>query len=261
MATSDMRNGLVQLGLRGMVLVSVLSAQLAIAQAKQGDDQQQRIQMLIQALASPNRAPKPGDGETRIPSTYGRVTQQKVLDAWSALLKEGTGAFPVLIANTKDNRYSCTLRGPNGDVNCTVGSVCRDIVRNQVEVYWDVIDYPYPGAAPHCFLPVDLSTWWEKNRNRTLRDLQIEATEYALTALKNPSEHEHELRRRGSVKERQLKNIRKLEAFLDQLKATDRAVLPETIEGECRMIGLPGKDPRSSGAHPYEHENEQAKKP
>jgi hypothetical protein len=247
-------------GLRSVVVGLVIAAtQLAAAQAKHDDGQQQRLKELIAALASPNRQPNStGDDEVRIPFTYGRRTQQKVLDAWSALLKEGIDAFPLLVASVSDHRYSCTVRGGNGDINATVGEVCHMILRNHIEVYWDVIDYPWPGAEPRPYVPWErLPKWWQKRQRRTLRELQIEAAEYAIQALKNPSDHEVRLRNeRPDVKTRQAANIQKVEGLLKRLRASDRPVEPRSIEGSWkRMIGLPGdKDDLGwrGRAHPFD---------
>jgi hypothetical protein len=262
MATDSTRNRLARLCWRSIVLALVFAtSQLAVTRAAQDDDQQERIKTLIRTLASSNRAPKEGDGETRIPNTYGRTSQERVLNAWAALLKEGIEAFPLLTASTNNKRYSCTVRGPSGDVNLTVGDVCTKIVRNQVAVYSDVIDWPFPGAAPGVFPREELSVWWQTRRGRTLREMQIEATEYALTDLKNPSEHETKLRAQPTINARQMENIRKLEALLNDLKASDRSIQPKTIEGGQRMIGLPGRDTRNSSSHPYKNEEKSANKP
>lgn len=255
MATNKTRHWLVRLGLRSIVMAFVIAAaRMAVAQAQHDDGQQQRIKKLIAALASPNRQPKDsGDDEITIPSTYGRRTQQKVLDAWEALLKEGAAAFPLLVASVHDRRYSCTLRAPNGDINATVGDVCRKILENHIEIYRDVLDRPWPDAEPKPYLPwEDLSKWWRKRQRQTLHELQIEAAEYALRSLKNPSDHELRLRNeRPDVKTRQAANVRKVEDLLKQLKASDHPIEPRSIEGEHVMIGLPGKDGHGSRPHPY----------
>jgi hypothetical protein len=258
MAKDILQKASVRCGLGCVAAASVLFLSAwTWAQGSQPDGKQERIKTLINQLASPNRAPTRGRGDDAklpIPSTYGRRTQQKVLDAWKALLDEGLEAFPLLIANSKDNRYSCTRAGGNGDVNLTVGSVCRAIVENQVEVYHDAIDLPWPGAEPRGYLLFqDLAAWFKERQTRTLRELQIEATEHALSALKSPSDDEKHLRERGGVAERQAKNIQRLEVFLERLKSSDQPIRPANIEGSYgTMIGLPDGRDRGGASHPYD---------
>jgi len=261
MTRREMRKWLPRIGACCVVAVLLAAgSQTARAQDKPGGDNQHRIRGLIGQLASRNRAPKEGDGENKIPSGYGRQSQQRVLDAWKALLDEGPAAFALLIASLDDKRYSCTLRGGSGDVNATVGGVCHCIISRQIEVYEDVIDRPFIGAGPPVYLAAkDLRSWWREKQHTSLRDLQIEGAEHALRALKNPTEQEMRARERTpDAKERQEQNIRNLEALLERLKASRQPILPKTIEGGLGMIGLPGRDGQFDCSHPYEGKQQPA---
>lgn len=230
------------------MLLSV-GTQLAIAQTNKIDERQQRIKELIEALASPNKPPSNWDREITIPAGYDRAAQQKVLDTWKALLHEGIDAFSLLVANSGDRRYSCSLRGANGDVNVSVGGACRSILEQQVTVYDDVISHPFQHSGPYYFEENrDLRKWWRERQHRTLRELQIEATEWVLLRLKHPSDRELRQLEQRTDEQRQ-DDIRKLGSFLDRLKASNQPVQPKSIEGYGRMIGLSEKDGHSDKPH------------
>ena len=228
---------------------------------KEEGDRLRRVKELIEALASPNLRPVQSYREIDISSSYDRTAQLKVLEAWAALLKEDTDAFPQLVSHTNDERYCCTVRGPNGDVNLSVGIVCRNIINNRIAIYNDVLDHAAPGAAPRSFTDNKLAEWLAKNRHRTLLDMQIGAAEHALTELKNPSEYERELRQSPITNDRQMKNIGRLEVLLKRLKTSNDAVQPKTIEGGgSRMMGIPDSDTGWSESHRFDAEKQPAKK-
>lgn len=237
-----------------LAATSLVVALVSVPPVARGDeraDKEQQIKTWIEALASPNKRPRQGDRYIRIPGDYDREAQQKVFDAWKALVLEGIDPFPQLMAKSEDDRYSCTCRGANGDVNLTVGSVCQRIVRNQVERYWDVVDYPMPGAAPAGALR-DFPEWWSKNKRLTLHELQIEATKRALTSLTDPSERELDYRRDAGVAARQQQNIERLKKLIADLQTSGQAIRPKTVEEGQRMIGLPDGDSNSSRSHEIE---------
>lgn len=193
---------------------TVLALLLFFGQPAFGNDKsdaakQKRIKTLVSALASPNEPPDL-NAEVNVPDKYDRAAQQKVLDAWNALLKEGVEAFPALIASAKDKRYSCSYEQPNYRGNLTVGEVCVLIVARQVDAYLD-------AGGPYYLEPRSdkLENWWRKHKHQSLREMQIEDAEWALQALEDQAE---EKTKRHVGKPRRTEEVEKLEAFVDRLK-------------------------------------------
>lgn len=273
MATRNDPNRFVRLALCAIVMTLVVaSARLAIAQAKQDADGQQRIEKLIQALASPNKAPKyvgPKDDYPRvkIPLRYDRAAQSKVLEAWQLLLDEGVKAFPALVAGAKDQRYSCTIANTPGDGerNHAVGDVCWLILRNQIDAPCCKLKNSYgPNtiwhrAAQKSGFYQDLAKWWRERRTRTLVELQSESTQYAIDILKSEAKEDNDRDKQFMVERRE--DIKELESLISRVKASGQPIAPIGIENRhCRMIGLPGKDEIWLGPHPYKSKRESANK-
>jgi hypothetical protein len=258
-------NRVIRLGLLAIALaLAVACVRPAIGQPKEGAEHQQYIQKLIQALASPNKAPSyvgPKDDYPRvkIPFGYDRASQRKVLEAWRLLLEEGVTAFPALVAGATDQRYSCTIADTPGDgeSNDTVGAVCRLIMRNQVEAICCRLKHSYgPNtiwhrAALESGFYGDLEKWWQERRTRSLAELQIESARYAIDILKSKAlgGSDRDVQRREDIKE--------LESLISLVKASGQPIDPIGIENRhCRMIGLPGEDEIWLGPHPYKSKRE-----
>ena len=263
MATRNDRNRLVRLELFAFTMSLVVAIpRPAIAQAKPDAARQQRIEKLIQSLASPNKDPgyvgdKDDYPRVKIPAGYDRAAQSKVLEAWRLLLDEGIDAFPALVSGMKDNRYSCTVADTPGDgeFNLTVGQVCRDILRNNVNAITCSIENSYgPNviwwrAARKSHFDDDVPKWWQERRNRSLPDLQIETAQYAIDILKTD--------KATPIKPDQ--DIKELETLIAQVKVSGRPIEPTGIENRYRrMIGLPGKDEIWLGPHPYKSKKKAA---
>jgi hypothetical protein len=153
------------------------------------------INALIAELASPNRAPGkvdyPAEAE---PPGFNEAAQHRVYKAWKQLYDIGFPAFPYLLRNVGDKRYSFT-RLPGGgstDVNWSVGRACLDIVRCHVQPYGDRAEseqgdkLSHP-ARPDYFVhhhlrePKAAMAWWEARKNKSLRELQIEVLTWVFT--------------------------------------------------------------------------------
>jgi hypothetical protein len=144
---------------------------------------------LVRRLVSPNPAPVIADGRKRptYPYEYSHESQKQVINAWESLIESGTKAFPVLIENSDDKRYSCTLNPKTDRVNewqnWDAGAICRSIIYVQVDVYQRAL--PYSGVHRPSYMSQwttkdDLLRWWNQRKMKGLRDMQIEAVEWAI---------------------------------------------------------------------------------
>lgn len=94
--------------------------------------------------------------------------------AHEKLFDMGTNASDTLVANVHDTRKACKCFGGDYSSPVTVGRVCYNLLKMQVEKqYW---------KGPPSFLDRDgVSDWWEKNKGRSLKALQIDYMEWAIS--------------------------------------------------------------------------------
>jgi hypothetical protein len=135
----------------------------------------------------------------KLATTGNGNTEEKALKAHSELLELGINAFDTLVANINDSRPS--YDNFSGDVirrtPTTVGEVCFDIISIQIE------RYSYHKSLPNYFDHFNgqctddginrknIAQWWAKNKDKTLKELQIDAVEGTILKLKaeeKPSE-------------------------------------------------------------------------
>lgn len=210
-------------------LAAALFATAARA-AETEEERHERVERLIEQLASPNEPPEiVPKSEDRFPENFDRAAQTKVLAAWKLLLSEGYSAFPELLEYLGDKRYCCTTRGSAADLNLPVGRICEDIMKSQITVFADKIEYL--GRWKPFGFEGGLSNWCSSRKAKSLRELQIEATE---SALKRTREFDV----RGVVEDQRLKNIEILTELLADLKSQKEPIRIEKLSRD--MLGLPG---------------------
>jgi hypothetical protein len=144
---------------------------------------EQKIRDLIEQLASRNAAPT-GDGWPGLKrsSDWSEEYEKAVNDARDALEGYGKEAFPLLLENLDDQRYSLTA-SYSIEVNHTVGQVCRQIVE------WSVCSHggggykSRTGADGKGHMPPDyfyvnyrndLKKWWRENSDKSLKQMRID---------------------------------------------------------------------------------------
>ena len=122
------------------------------------------------------------------PANYDDAAEERVMAARDAILERGVAAFPDLIRHIDDERYSYTTRGDPEHIS--VGKMCHFIMSAQVEVYHGFTSFG-PGRVGPTFVPRskrEAEEWWKQRRDKTLRDLQLEAVSLALDAARKKSE-------------------------------------------------------------------------
>jgi len=182
----------------GVLLLSTGS--WACAGEKPKPPSENEIKELIAQLVSPNPEPKlRGDG-WREPKGYDRDKQQKVIAAYEKLRKIGPKAFPFLIERFEDKRY-CLTASDSGvaSMNVSVGHACRAIIDDQVQPYgfWprqsgDPRGKPLrPSKHWELISRKEARKWWEKNKEKTLYQLQLENLDWVIAEeAKRPREFE-----------------------------------------------------------------------
>src|SRR6266404_6232526 len=118
-----------------LLIVSCIS--LTVADRCRGAPEAE-INDLIAKLASPNKAPGKLDDEAGAkPAGFSEAAQHRVYAAWKQLYDIGFPAFPYLLRNVGDKRYSFTRGSAGGetDMNWSVGLACLDIVRCHLQPY------------------------------------------------------------------------------------------------------------------------------
>ena len=186
------------------VLIS-LSATTSFAEDKPPTAKE--IKALIQQLVSPNRIPDIPYGSADYPAGYDRDAQKHVRDAWSELHHIGLRGFPYLFDGFDDKRYCFTDDAGSADANWTVGRACSDMVICQLQPYANHGDFAFfesdgvrhkrPSYSMHYKLRTSAGArlWWETRKDKSLRELQIEALEWIVTEeARTPSAYSHEER-------------------------------------------------------------------
>jgi hypothetical protein len=175
-------------------------AALSLAGEKPEAISESEIKALIDQLVSPNPKPILLDKgretgkfglEFRVPKGFDREKQKKVLEARAKLREIGPQAFPFLIARWKDERYCTTVGNDLSGVyyNLSVEHVCGDIIRTQIQPYGyypaggdDPRGKPYRPTYPAkgLYAEKDVREWWEKNKTKTLYQMQMEALDWVI---------------------------------------------------------------------------------
>lgn len=200
---------------------------------------------LIEKLASPNRAPVWPDGDKRSEPEYGvgfdHDAQKRIMQTRTRLLKQGVAAFPDLIANLYDNRYSYTDH-PSVWVNSSVGMACYEIVNVQVSIYSEFMRREKEGRRlPSWFSKYQTSDdfrdgmrqWWAKHNGKSLRELQIDAVRWARA---------YEVRKGFGASKERARVIGGLDRLAERLKSSDKAIevsIDGKFLGDDAALGQP----------------------
>lgn len=146
------------------------------------------IQQLIDQLAAKHTAPDNSNRrKQRGLFEPGSKTEPEVEAAYKKLVDIGKPAFPILLANMKDKRYSLS-RSYSVQVNHSVGYICGEIIQDQVQVvgmrykmrngsdgnmhgYRDYMSEVYKG---------DLMKWWEANKEKSLKQMKLDALKWKI---------------------------------------------------------------------------------
>lgn len=207
-----------------LLLASVVNV-ATFADAPPSVTQDKAIEELIAALVSPNREPRfaSGDPDNEAPEysvDYDKEAQKRVQIARDTLLAKGIVAFPQLIQQIGDRRYSFTeQRQKTLWANVFVSDVCSNLVRIQVEVYQPLVSHSR-SSKPLCFwVPggkEEMKKWWEAHKHSSLHEIQLEGARWAL---------EHQRKARFANKAEESAVLGDLVRLIRRLESSNRPIL------------------------------------
>jgi hypothetical protein len=147
-------------------------------------NEEKKFSALISQLVSPNQKPETqngGDSHVKFPRGYDVEAQRRVEAARHDLYDDIEIALPYLVEALDNERYCMTINWGEGDAyyNRSVGSVCRDVITSQLEVYRDIISYSGPREWNNDNYPVS-KKWWQNRKDYTLLQLQVDAIDWAI---------------------------------------------------------------------------------
>jgi hypothetical protein len=157
---------------------------------------EKEVDDLVVQLVSPNKPPNTRGPDAEYPAGYDHIAQEKASAAWWKLRSAGIRTFPHLFKHLKDARYALTVHGLAADENYSVGSLCCSIVRGHLEP-WGFFTAgegdPRGRARRKSYLDqfklcdeVSARTWWMSHKDKTLRELQLEALEWVVAEETGP---------------------------------------------------------------------------
>jgi hypothetical protein len=155
---------------------------------------EKEIKALIEQLVSPNPKPivnKRGAPEIELPPGFVLKKQEKVHAARSRLMELGLPAFPLLIESENDERYSLTTSDSASGwyTNESIGHICKDILFGQLQPYgfWPKLKGEPQGKPKRPSYPARFlnsqeaaKAWWEKNKGKTLYQMQVEVVDWVI---------------------------------------------------------------------------------
>jgi hypothetical protein len=155
------------------------------------------IEALVAQLRSPNKDPNPKrlPDPVTFPDDFDFQAQERVEAASEKLVGLSTDAFPILIEHLNDKGYSRSVQGAVLSGR-SVRTECFTIIERQV----DVAGRPYKSreGSDHkehvhrgCFSQFSddgkawytakgLQRWWKEHKHQSLREMQIEALQWAI---------------------------------------------------------------------------------
>jgi hypothetical protein len=182
---------------------------------------------LIEQLASPNKAPTVVNRENAsvtFPADYDAKAQVRIEAVRQELCDHFEEALPYLIEAVDDKRYCMTIRwgeGPQGYHNRSVGKICDDLIRSQLEIYRDSIRFAGPEHWYRYSYDFSLE-WWQKRKGQTLAELQVESINWEIDMRQTEAE--------GRDGKRVAADIAALKKLREEISSTGKPVKGDGME-------------------------------
>jgi len=215
------------------VVAVVVIAAWPICQAARGEEAARKdrektevVRRLIEGLGNKDVKMKGWIDSSRpyliIPKTFDWELQKHIGENVEKLVAMGMDAFPELIAHLDDQRFCGYWETAEvGPIH--VGPICEEIMERQVEPFHYDVHAPIIIAWVPQTLPrgkkTDWEAWWKKNKDKSLRELQIEAGEASIRILKHAKQPNAIDEDFDSWRARQIKG---LERMVGKLKRSKR---------------------------------------
>jgi hypothetical protein len=223
----------------------------AIAQRAEVKEKGLDYRKLVEGLISPNRAiqcdwdDEADKATLSIPPNYDWKAQERIEANRKLLFDHCEEALPFLIEGCTDSRYSQTAPwSEDYIVSRSVGWVCSEIIASYVEVFRKDITFngPFhwhqynfvPRLGYHQYNSVtrhlddtiigkkEIQDWWRRHRGKSLRELQIEAFDWAIEKRKE----EQERLSQGERDERISRDMKRLAADRARLSKSEKWLPP-----------------------------------
>ena len=123
-----------------------------------------------------------GSYEAAIASLAKSSDAQRVSKAIATLERAGTKAFPALLAHLSDTTtaseaFQHEVQDVYGNVPPpTIGEACFNLIQHQIEGNW-----PKGLRQYYALSPTNIVSWWYARKEKSLKDLRIEAAMASLT--------------------------------------------------------------------------------
>jgi hypothetical protein len=194
------------------VIFILMSCHAAIAQLAEVKQPRLNYRKLVEGLVSPNKPIRCYSSEEpiSIPPNYDWKAQGQIEENRKLLLDHCEEALPFLIEGCTDSRYSQTAPWSD-DYICSrsVGWICSEIIASHIEVFREDIRFSDPphwyhydfvprlGSRPYDIVTrqfgatlgaQEIHDWWRKHKGKSLRELQIEAFDWAIEKRKEEQE-------------------------------------------------------------------------
>ncbi len=153
---------------------------------------EKRIRELVEQLASKNSRPTSGSQSQFFdrPDDWNEKHQERVYEAREQLEAMGKSAFPILLQNLHDDRYSLTASYA-AEVNHCVGEVCSLIITSTIlSGTGSGSGYKSRKGAdgethmsPSYFSEKydgDLERWWRENGQKSMRRVRLDILEWRI---------------------------------------------------------------------------------
>jgi hypothetical protein len=202
-----------------LIILIILSRSVA-AEPLAKESEAKKYRDLASQLVSPNKEPMiegsefGDDPSVRFPPGYDVKAQQRIKAARQALFENIEDSLPYLVEALDDKRYSMTIAWGEGEntSNDSVGKVCRDIIKEYLEVYRDKMKFN--ELRWHFYNYPISKKWYEKRKGRSIAKLQIEAIDWAIDR--------HKAEPKSWAKEDRSNEIPDLRKLRDSIAKSDR---------------------------------------
>jgi len=138
--------------------------------------------LIASSSICPQTPQKDGAYEAAIASLAESSDAQRVSKAIATLETAGTKAFPALLAHLNDattasKAFQRAVQDIYGKVTSpTIGQACFDLIQGQIEGNW-----PKGLRQYYALSPTNIVSWWYARKEKSLKDLRIEAAMVSLT--------------------------------------------------------------------------------
>lgn len=170
-----------------VVFVCLVVARVALGEANDSKLRAKYGRLIAQLISTVDNPIEELNRKERKNTKLDTPAQMIVKRAYDELAENISSALPEVTKHVNDDRFSYVYRHPHdGQVyDMSVGSACRKLVHESVEVYQRVFPLEDERRPPSFIDEVGgIAEWWETRQDKNLKELQLEASEWAVSKAK-----------------------------------------------------------------------------